>query len=322
MKHKHHHRSKEEPKVTPLAELEELYAATDPPIIPRNGYNPQNKLGTGYKFYTKIREYLAAWWEEFNGDLDKYGRLKHATLRHYIKHKTHKEAERVWLHQMLGPSSTRPEVCAVPWLGDWEKRRRCGFGVLDQPEKIRPLIKMIANNMQAVESIKSLTPVLIEELLQYNSLQKQIHEAFAGQAFLKSGKADEKNNTSRFNTYKTLLWSVTELKIKVIAEIMRVHGVNPNTPEQMRDIAQIAGGVGAAAALTGLAAGQRSLGIGVPSSDGSMIAPFTYDAFKMAEHLTRHAHTFKKPLSAPVIEQEVEEEDSSSSSSKSNGKPQ
>jgi hypothetical protein len=311
-KHKKEHRSKD-PKMSTMDELELLYTSAEAPINPTNGYKKPDKAGDGYLFYQKIREYLAEWWEEFNGDLDNYGRLKYETIRGFIKSKTKSEKQRAYLYQMLGAVAKREEGCQVPWLGDWEKRRRCGFGVLDQPEKIKPLVKMIQNNMQAAESIKSLTPILVSELVQYDALQKQVHEAYAGKGF-GSGKADDKRNVSRFNQYKSMLWALSELKITIIGEIMRVHGVDPKTPQQMRDMAAMAGGIGAAAAITGLAAQQAGI-LGVRSTDGSVVAPYTYDAIKLAEHLTRHAHTFKKPL-PPIIEAEV---DSSSSSSKSNG---
>lgn len=302
-KHKHKHKIEPvEPKMSTLDELEALYSAQEPPINPPNGYKKSvrksgHKPGDGWMFYSRIRESLAEWWEEFNGTLDHHGRLKYDSIRSFIKHKIRSREEQERLYQMIGPCSKREEKCDVPWLGDWEKRRLNGFGVLENPEKIRPLIKIIQNNMQAAESIRSLTPVLVEELVQYSALQKQVHQAFAGQAFMKGRSADDKKNVGRAKTYQTMLWALTELKLKIVHEIMRVHGVDPNVPQQMRDMAQIAGGIGAAAALTGIAASQsgRLGGIGVPSADGSVIAPYTYDAIKLAEHLTRHAHTFKKP---------------------------
>ena len=316
--HKHRHHRDKTPVLTSLDKLEELYVSQDAPINPTNGFKKPSKPSEGYKFYMKIREHLAEWWEEFNGELDHDGRLKHITVRSFIKTKTKKGPEINYLYQMIGPYCKREES-EVPWLGDWDKRRRNGFGVLDNPEKMKPLIKMIKNNMAAAESIKSLTPVLVEELVQYDYLQKQVHEAFAGRAFGR-GEANHKKNKERFESYKLMLWSLSELKIKIVGEIMRVHGVDPKLPQQMRDMAQIAGSVGAAAALTGLAAGQIA---GVRSTDGTMIAPYTYDSIKLAEHLSRHAHTFNKPLPSKVIDAiEVEEEDASSSSSKANGRPQ
>jgi hypothetical protein len=322
-KHKRRHKD-DTPKMTTLQELEELYTSVGSPIEPINGYSKKNPTSDGWKFYQKVREKLPAWWEEFNGDLDSDGRLKYTSIRRFIKHKTGRSREQLYLHEMIGPADKHDSE--VPWLGDWEKRRRNGFGVLDNPGKIRPLIKVIQNNMAAAESIKSMTPILVEELVQYSAIQKQVHEAFAGQAFGK-GKANDKHNVSRFETYKTMLWALTQLKINIVHEIMRCHGVDPNAPQQMREMAQIAGGIGAAAALTGLAAGQRGIaGVtgGVVSTDGTTIAPFTYDAIKLAEHLTRHAHTFKKPLPSIEGEGSIHEEDpsASASSSKSNGKPQ
>lgn len=320
-KHKHRHKESKDPKLSSMEEMELLYTSTEAPISPVNGYRkPDNKAGRndGYQFYTKIKSSLAEWWEEFNGDLDHHGRLKYDTIRGFIKSKTKNDKQREYLYQMLGPVAKREEGCIVPWLGDWEKRRRCGFGVLDQPEKIKPLVKMIQNNMQAAESIKSLTPILVGELVQYDALQKQVHEAYAGKAF-RSGDATDKKNVGRFNQYKTMLWALSELKLKIIGEIMRVHGVDPNVPQQMRDMAAMAGGIGAAAAITGLAA-QQAGALGVRSSDGSVVAPYTYDAIKLAEHLTRHAHTFRKPL-PPIIEAEEKEEESSSKTN-GHGRPQ
>lgn len=307
-----------------LEEMEMLYTSVEAPINPAKGYTPPKRSGNAYGFYLKIKQNLAEWWEEFNGDLDHYGRLKHTTVREFIKTKTKSSSERRALYQMIGPISTREEGCEVPFLGDWDKRRRCGFGVLDQPDKIKPLVAAIKNNIAAAESIKSMTPLLIEELVQYSALQKQVHEAYANRLFL-HGKADDKKNHARFNSYTAMLRALSELKIKIIHEIMRVHGVDPNLPQQMRDMAQIAGGIGAAAALTGLAASQSGmLGVtGVKSSDGSMITPFTFDAIKMAEHLTRHAHTFKKPLKVPTtIEAEIEEDSSSHSKTNGHSRPQ
>jgi hypothetical protein len=294
MAHKHkHHKRKEDPKMATLEELEALYVAQEPPTT--TNLKPDTNPSPGWRYYQKIREYLPEWWEEFNGKLDHDGRLKYTTVRDFIKHKVGKKEEQKFLYQMIGSCSKREEKCTVPYLGDWEKRRRNGFGVLDNPEKIRPLIRVIQNNIAAAESIRSLTPVLVEELVQYNALQKQVHEAFAGQSFTRSRAADDKKNVSRHKTYTSMLWALTELKLKILHEIMRVHGVDPNLPHQMRDMAQIAGGIGAAAALTGIAASQSGRLGGVLSSDGTTIAPYTYDAIKLAEHLTRHSHTFKKP---------------------------
>ncbi len=316
MSHKHKHKHKAvQPKMTTLQDLEALYTAGDAPVNPVNGFKKPSKPNSSWKFYESVRNHLPEWWEEFNGELDHHGRLKYDTIRQFIKTKTRKREEQTFLIQMLGPASKHETE--VPWLGDWERRRNNGFGVLSNPEVLKPLIKTIQNNMAAAESIKSLTPILVEELVQYSALQKQVHQAFAGRAFA-GGRADDKRNVGRFDVYKKMLWALTELKIKIVAEIMRCHGVDPNTPQQMREMAQIAGGIGAAAALTGIAAGQIS---GVRSSDGSMVAPYTYDAIKLAEHLTRNAHTFKKPL--PVLDGEgMLHEDPSSSASKANGKPQ
>lgn len=316
----HRHKSKQ-PKMSTLEELELLYTSTAPPINPPNGYEkPDKARAKGYKFYTEIKGKLASWWEEFNGELDEHGRLKYDCVRQFIKRKVTGEEKRCYLYQMIGPVHAREEKSEVPWLGDWDKRRSCGFGVLEQPEKIKPLIRAIKSNLVAAESVKSMTPLLVEDLSSISYLQSKVHEAFAGQPFLKGKSADDKRNVARFNTYKALLLALTQAKILCIDQIMKLHGVDPLHPEQMREMAQIAGGIGAAAALTGMAASQAGIS-GVRSADGSTIAPYTYDAIKLAEHLTRHAHTFRKPL-PPVIDAEISEEDASSSKANGHGRPQ
>ena len=333
MGHKHKHRSKH-PKMTPLEELDML-SSSEPPINPVDGYaeldvkgkfskNKQYDGTKGWKYYHTVRESLPEWWEEFNGSLDKYGRLKYATIREFIKTKAHKNEEIKFLYAMIGPVHRRTEVDkGVPWLGDWEKRRRNGYGLLDSPEKVKPLLKVIRENLAAADSIRALAPFLAEELVQYSALEKQVHEAFAGKAFLRSREAHDKKNISRFDVYRKMLAALTEMKVRVIHELMRVYGVDPDTPQQMREMVQMAGGIGAAAALTGIAAGQQIPGLGqsVPVPGGTGIAPYTYDAFKLAEHLTKHAHTFKKPLPTTLdADPSSFEEEEDASKHKGNGK--
>lgn len=313
MGHKHKHRSHN--KMSTLEEMDNLLSAPDYPINPVNGSRdwilaaskPNSPNYKGYKYYEKVRESLPEWWEEFNGDLDSHGRLKYVTIRAFIKSKTSKKEEQHYLYQMLGPVKKHDKQEA-PWLGDWEKRRRNGFGLLDNREKIKPLLKIIKENLAAADSIKALAPFLADELVQYSNLQNQVHEAFASRAFLNGKDANDKKNIARFDCYRVMLAGLTEIKFKVIREIMRIHGVDPDTPQQMREMVAMAGGIGAAAALTGIAASQGAqlslppgFGGNVNTPNGPVIAPYTYDALKLAEHLTKHAHTFNKPL-PPTIE--------------------
>lgn len=314
-KHKHH-------KVHSLEEMD-MYSTSDIPINPivdRPSGKKYKGMNKGWTYYDAIRQLLPEWWEEFNGDLDGYGRLKFTTIRLFIKSKTNKHDEQRYLYQMLGPVN-KHQNSEVPWLGDWDKRRRNGFGLLDNSDKIKPLLKAIKENLAAADSIKSLVPFLLDDLVQYSNLQKQIHEAFAGKAFLREKHADHQSNRLRFETYKQMLAACTALKVKVSKEIMRLYGVDPDTPQQMRDMVQMAGGIGAAAALTGIAAGQQvpGLGTGIQTPNGTMVAPYTYDALMLAQQLTRHAHTFKKPL-PQVIDAERDPSDYEDRKSKSSGK--
>lgn len=316
MSKKHKHRV--EVKMHSITEMEKLYYVSEAPIAPQESSSKKKRNSKAWEYYESIRNFLPEWWEEFNGDLDKFGRLKYTTIRLFITTKTKKKLERDWLFQMLGPARKR-EIAEIPYFGDWEIRRRRGFGLLESPEKIKPLLKVIKENLAAVDFIKNLSPFLLEDLATFSNLERQVHEAFAGQAFLPGKAANHKDNLARFETYKTMLAACAALKARVIRELMRTQGVDPDTPQQMREIAQMAGGIGAAAALTGIAAGQQipGYGRGIQTPNGPVIAPYTYDAIQLATHLTKHAHTFKKPL-PPIIDAEVEED--SSSSSKSNGK--
>lgn len=325
------HKSKHRPVFTKPPELDEMYDSVPPPINPVNGFaKSANKNSEGYQFYRKIRDFLPEWWEEFNGDLDKDGRLKYNTLKKFIASKTTRRKEQIWLHAMCGSATIHDNHTDVPWLGDWENRRKTGYGVLDDPQKIKLLAKAIKNNVAATEAVRAITPVLMDNLVYYSNLEKQVHEAFVGRAFL-GGKANSLENQSRFRMYKGMLKSCLKLKLRAIRGIMRLHGVNPEQPEVMRDMAQIAGGIGAAAALTGIAAGQRIPGLGtaVPApGGGTQIAAFTYDAMLLAQQLTRHAHTFKRPLPATIEgettgkPQDEEEESSKTNGHERHGRPQ
>lgn len=275
-----------------------------PPINPiesqRNKIDANSKA---YTYYRKIQERLPDWWEQFNGKLDKNGRLKYGTIRDFILSKvTRGSKEYGWLLKMIGPDQ-KPEPGEkriVPWLGDWERRRQTGFGVLDNMEKVKPLVEAIQKNLEAAESIRSFAPLHLSDVMLYQKMIEQVQEAFSGKIFLDGDPLSSKN-IARFKAYQSMVKTLVLMKQRIGLEWIRVHGVDPMNPHEMRDMVQLAGSIGGAAMLTGIAAGQRM--VQGPNGQTVMQPRFTDDALLLAEHLTQHAHTFKKPL--PTIEAEV-----------------
>lgn len=273
----------------------------------------------GYRYYKSIQEKLPDWWEEFNGKLDKTGRLKYATIRSFILRKvpSRGSSEYRWLLRMIGPDRKPEEGIKkeVPWLGDWEKRRATGFGVLDNMDKVKPLIEAIKNNLDAAESIKSFAPLHLSDVLLYEKLIQGVLQAFGGKLFLDEEDPLSSKNKARFKAFTGMIKPLVLMKHKISHEWIRVHGVDPFNPHEMRDMVQIAGQIGGAAMLTGIAAGQRF----AQGTNGQQLLPengITQDALLLAQHLTQHAHTFKKPL--PVIDAEPVAKDEKQE--KTNGK--
>lgn len=285
--------------------------------------------GSGWKFYTKIKESIPDLWSEYYGARRSNGRPEHKTIESFAKKKFKDRKERYYFIWMISPKhvweeeskSEESKFHVVPWLGDWNKRRKKGFWVTEDRQQIKGLAKAIETNVNSGEAIRATAPFIVQQLMRCVRLSEKIDEMFAGEPFLDGEHPTKKGAFGRYKQYREMqneVWSDMQARI---GTWMRIHGVNPNNPHEMADMANMALAISqgaSAAALTGLTAGMHML----PNADGTpsgshllttdnqklVIGP---DALLLAKHLTDHQNMFKKPLPKiePVtIEGEVKKE--------------
>jgi hypothetical protein len=132
------------------------------------------------------------------------------------------------------------------------------------------------------------------DLLRCERLQRRVDAAFGDKLFLPDQSAVSPRNLQRFKNYFEMMKSLTMLKIKLIHEFMRVHGVNPSNPREMWAIAEGARGIGAATAPA--MAPSPEFASDHSSIRRQPIEGYSEEVTRLAEHLTRHAHSMKQPF--------------------------
>lgn len=304
-------------------------AESDTPISPTEKCK-YDYHSEGWKYYLLIKLDLQDWWDEFNGKLDKKGKVFYKTLDQFIKHKTHNPRQRKWLQEMMGPIPEQfgKKRLPVPWLGDWYRRRKNGSWSIDNKIQLKGLRKAIERQSDSMEAIKACAPFLVQEMLQYTRLTEKINSVFGNEPFLDEAPTS-RNNKIRFRTYMNMLGKVTGMKMRLIQEWMRVNGIDPRNPHEMWDmttLAQLSGSLGAAGAITGFTAGMNVPQLGSPMSPFNTQPQYTKDTILLAGHLTEHARIFKKPLKSldndvvdvKTVSSKVDKKDKANG--KSNGK--
>lgn len=292
----------------------------DSPILPDDKVSKSNYHDSGWRFYIKLRPYLAEYWRQFNSDLNSKGKSKYRTVDDFIKAKFKSKTERELFYLMtcseaeweIGASLDNSKKKAIPWLGDWYKRRKNGYWNEDNGFHTSYLKKAIKEGIESSQAIKATAPFLIQSLMRWNRMQAKIDEAYGGQLFLDEAPNTPKNK-SRFEAYTKMCKIVEGMKIKLMNEWMRVHGVNPNDPQQMFNMSALAQGfaqAGAAGALSGVAAAQ---GFMLSNPNGQAPTMLSRDALLLADHLTSHTKSFKEMPKDVVIDHEPDKK-------KTNGK--
>jgi hypothetical protein len=273
----------------------------DAPIIPEDK-KEDSYAHSGWKFYLKVRIHLNDYWQEFNSSLDKKQNPKYKTVRRFAESKFKKTEERD-LFYLMTCSYQEYEACArethkansrmiVPWVGDWVKRRKNGYWQESNSVYIKSLRKTIKDNQNSTEAIKATGPFLIQEMMRYSRLQGKIEQAFGGEPFLDEAPTTSANK-KRFDVFIEMLAKVTGMKMKLLHEWMRIHGVNPHRPNEMWNMSALAqsfGQVGAAGALTGAAAVQQGIMLSNPNGQPTLLSR---DALLMADHLTDMTKAFQ-----------------------------
>jgi hypothetical protein len=121
---------------------------------------------------------------------------------------------------------------------------------------------------RAAGALRTATAFLEEEVLRCVQLRRQVEEAFGGQPFLPDASPTSPENRRRYTIYLEMLRAPTRLMTELISELLKIREVEPDTPYPL---------------VTG-------------AKGTHVVRQVTEDALLLAEHLTLHAHTFKKPL--------------------------
>jgi hypothetical protein len=137
-----------------------------------------------------------------------------------------------------------------------------------------PAAEVPSLHSQAARVLRTAVPHLEKAVLRFVRLQEQVDAAFGGQPFLPDASPISSKNIQRYNAYFRMLRVPTRLMTDLIDELLRIRAVEPDTPYPL-----------------------------APGAIGPEVRQrvFTEDALLLAEHLTQHAHTFKKPL-PPFVE--------------------
>lgn len=270
------------------------------PIMPskRSKQNVSHS-SPGYKFYIKIKENIPELWDEFNSAQSK-GKAKYKTVRSFAKVKFKKKdenklfilmtcTEEEWeSHVTTEKGRSDKHVC--PWLGNWDARRKNGYWQ-DSTVHASYLKAALKETVESSQAIKATAPFLVQEMMRYNRLISKIETAFGGEPFLDDIPNSPKNK-SRFDAYVDMLTKATNMKLKLVQEWMRIHGVDPLAPNEMFNpgvFAQLGGQIGAAGALTGYAAAQ---GFALQNPEGPPTI-LNRNALLLADHLVQHSEKYK-----------------------------
>jgi hypothetical protein len=145
--------------------------------------------------------------------------------------------------------------------------------------------------LAATESIQRMGRIIKRDLRRCERLQKKINAALGKQLFLPGQSATSRKNLRRFKIFFEILKSLMMLKIELIKQLMRIHGVNPSNPSEMWRIAEIA-----AAGMLTPAVPAMTRSPGMPSERAvSSQPPYSEEAVRLATYLTKRAHS-RKPF--------------------------
>jgi hypothetical protein len=238
-----------------------------------------------------------AWWDEFNSAIDKNGRRKYRTSWSFICAKTKIHWQRTVLWEMIGPepvqtSNGENEFLRVPYLGDWEQRRRNGFYVFEDLTKAKAVQEALKHRNDSRETIRALAPLIAKRMAFWYQIRDQITEGYAGKIFEDNKPVTDVEQKKRVDVFLGWQRGVERDILRLEKQWMRIHGVDPLDPgQQWITTAALGGKVGAAVAQISSPPMLILNGEELPLPED-----ITYDAILLAHHLRTHAETFGLPL--------------------------
>lgn len=288
---------------------QDLEMVQSAPVKPLGKFSNYKHGGRTYEFYKSVP--WPEWWDEYNTDLDiKTGRLRWKTVNQFIRAKAKLEWQRELLWEMIGPEPQldgNKHQLRVPYLGDWEKRRKNGFWCFEDHGKVKMVQEAIREKREALEATRALAPLIIARMARWKKIAEVVDARC--QEIVFSEKAVTPTEAKKLAFYLRMQEKVERVLRALDDQWMRIFGVNPNDPgAQLLNMAALAGKIGAAAALTGAAAngngnGKRTTLI-QDGKEYELPEDVSPQSIQMAQFLKGHEETYNLPLPEEVQKQQ------------------
>ena len=175
-----------EPEPEKLAEAPTGEAITEAmePLAPEKQFRYRFRSGRDRQYFKSIP--WPAWCDEFNSAIDKNGRRRHRTAWGFICAKTKIHWQRTILWEMIGPepvTAGENEFLRVPYLGNWEQRRKDGFYAFEDLTKAKAVQEALKHRHESHEATIVLAPLLAKRMAFWYQVRDQITEGYAGKIF-------------------------------------------------------------------------------------------------------------------------------------------
>lgn len=177
----------------------------------------------------------------------------------------------------------------MPYLGNWEQRRKNGFYAFEDPTKAKAVQEAVKHRLELHEASRALAPLLAKRMAFWYQVRDQITEGYAGKIFEDNKPVTDAEQKKRVDAFLEWQRGVEGTILRLEKQWMRIHGVDPRDPgQQWITTAALGGKVGAMSGPLLILNGEE---LPLPED-------ITYDAILFAHHLRSHAETFGLPLPA------------------------
>lgn len=261
------------------------------------------------------------WWEEFCTETVESGALKYPTIFAFARAKTKDKDERNLMLKMIGPKPIGKKLIKFPWLGDWEKRRANSW-IVDDQDKYKTIDAALSERKDKLDAMHALTPTIGTTIKMYMKMAMDVNKAFAGQIFTPKYPIQHPVNKIRMSRFLRAQERIQKLLQNAWHEWFLAYGVDPAQMQQfVAHGMALAGQIGAAGALTGVAAAQ----VGAVTPSGQPIylpAEITPTDIMLAQTVRDKARLFDMDtiVDGEVVPQAEESEVEAQTEDKSNGK--
>jgi len=238
-----------------------------------------NYYGKAFQFYHRCP--WGKWWEEFSTATMPNGALRYPSAWAFAKAKAKNNLqEQRWIWDVIGPKPVLAKgrkKPAVPWLGDWLKRREGSFWFAT--EKTKALSRVLQERQNALEAARAVGALSVEWIRRFVGLANQVDDYFEGQMLLP--ELSLKENQRRSSLYLKLHEGLFRLCSKATEDYLRCHGIHQ---DDVTVLAQLT----AVSTRAAIPADTNS----EPGVDGWKLL----QAQRFTQHLMSRAETFNMPL--------------------------